>query len=373
MTGDERRITMLLYAADMLDAAEAEAIRRLLDAGSPEHLADLAEARATLAHLPLLLAEQKPSHEADTRLMERVRRTVPPTLRLAGDGEAAESLREAAPVGGVPRSRPLPWLWALGGAVAAGMVAVVATWGVMSLRLDQSHRAIATLQAALGDQVDEVQRLQTRLVSQGSRVRELEQETGRSRLLVQSLEGRVEQQGVQLASLTMQAGEARTALADVEATLVKARDELGSARTQLAATQREAEQAAEAVAVATRKSELLDERGLRVASLAGTDALPDAWGRVLWDPQTRRGGLFAGNLTPLPPGREYQFWYVTESGQKVSGGTFTLGAGGEAFLPLTAPDALAQDDPAKLYAITREPAGGSPQPTGDILVAGEAG
>ena len=370
MTRDERRDMMLLYAAGLLEDADARAVRHLLDAGSPKHLADLAEARATLAHLPLLLDEEAPSHDASNRLMERVRRTVPPTLPMPAAAPTTPTPPAAA---SREDDRPLPWLWAVGGALAAGLVAVVATWGIMSIQLNRTQNTVIALQNQLNTQTGKVQQLTTELVNEQSEVRTLERDAKENLLLVQDLRGQLQRQGTRLANLDAEMLQSQSDLADARSALIETRAALTDTRTALAAS-REAVAAADvALAEARRRSELLDERSLRVATLAGTEASPEAWGRVLWNPESGRGAAFAGNLAPLPAGREYQFWYVTAAGEKISGGTFTLDPQREAFLPLTTPEALAADDTVNLYAITQEPAGGSEQPTGDILVAGEAG
>jgi anti-sigma-K factor RskA len=66
------------------------------------------------------------------------------------------------------------------------------------------------------------------------------------------------------------------------------------------------------------------------------------------------------------PGREYQLWLVTP-GRKISAGTFTAGAGGTAVVQ--AEYALSPDS-LQAVAVTEEPAGGLPQPTGEIILAG---
>ena len=63
---------MLLYAADALDAAEREALRAHLASGCPQCAGALAEAEATVAHLPQSLTPATPPKQARDRLMQRV-------------------------------------------------------------------------------------------------------------------------------------------------------------------------------------------------------------------------------------------------------------------------------------------------------------
>jgi anti-sigma-K factor RskA len=61
-------------------------------------------------------------------------------------------------------------------------------------------------------------------------------------------------------------------------------------------------------------------------------------------------------------------WLITRDGQRISAGTFAPDQAGNAVVsaqyPL-APDAL------QTIAVTEEPAGGVPQPTGEIVIAGQ--
>jgi anti-sigma-K factor RskA len=103
-----------------------------------------------------------------------------------------------------------------------------------------------------------------------------------------------------------------------------------------------------------------------VVELASTAKLaPGA--RMFWDHLTNRWTLITHDLQPVQAGRTYQLWLVTAKAEKISAGTFNTDAQGRAVVQATY--ALAEADLAAI-AITEEPEGGSPQPTGTILVAG---
>lgn len=103
-----------------------------------------------------------------------------------------------------------------------------------------------------------------------------------------------------------------------------------------------------------------------VVELASTAKLaPGA--RMFWDRLTNRWTLITHDLQPVQAGRTYQLWLVTAKAEKISAGTFNTDAQGRAVVQATY--ALAEADLAAI-AITEEPEGGSPQPTGTILVAG---
>ena len=105
---------------------------------------------------------------------------------------------------------------------------------------------------------------------------------------------------------------------------------------------------------------------VRVVELASTSNLPPG-AKMFWDRVANRWTLVTHDLKPVQDGRTYQLWLVTAKAEKISAGTFNTDAKGRAVVQATY--ALAANDLAAI-AITEEPTGGSPQPTGAILVAG---
>jgi anti-sigma-K factor RskA len=107
---------------------------------------------------------------------------------------------------------------------------------------------------------------------------------------------------------------------------------------------------------------------VRVVDMVSTQKLaPGA--RMFWDRLANRWTLITHDLPSVKSGRTYQLWLVTAKAEKISAGTFNTDARGRAVVQATYP--LAESDLAAI-AITEEPTGGSPQPTGTILVAGAA-
>ena len=89
--------------------------------------------------------------------------------------------------------------------------------------------------------------------------------------------------------------------------------------------------------------------------------------RMFWDRVANRWTMVTHDLPTAGKGRTYQLWLVTARAEKISAGTFNTDARGRAVVQATY--ALSARDLAAI-AITEEPTGGSPQPTGAILVAG---
>jgi len=87
---------------------------------------------------------------------------------------------------------------------------------------------------------------------------------------------------------------------------------------------------------------------------------------VFWSPRARRGIILASNLAPLPPDRQYELW-VFQKGKPVNAGVFDADPKGQALFESTEfplPEAEA-------FAVTVEPRGGVPAPTGPIVLVGK--
>lgn len=100
--------------------------------------------------------------------------------------------------------------------------------------------------------------------------------------------------------------------------------------------------------------------------LEGEQPARDASARALWS--RNRGMVFtATNLPAAPPGRVYQVWVVTAQAP-VSAGLLTTDETGRATVFFETPVDIA---PPVAVAVTLEPAGGVPAPTGDRYLIGK--
>jgi anti-sigma-K factor RskA len=99
--------------------------------------------------------------------------------------------------------------------------------------------------------------------------------------------------------------------------------------------------------------------------LRGEGSAPDAMARALWSRQ--RGMVFtATNLPPLPAGRTYQVWVVTATAP-LSAGVIEPDTDGRARGVFSTPPDI---PPPLAVAVTVEPAGGVPAPTGPRMLLG---
>ena len=248
MSCETRRDLLMLYVAEALDPAEREAIRAHLATGCPRCAGALAEAEATLGHLPLALDPVAPRPEARAALMRRVT-------------AAPRTARSTTPAG---------------------------------------RSAAAVL--------------------------------------------------VTVAALTIPGQRARQALL-----------------ARLDAQDREIVRLREAVHDAAETVRVLRSPAVRIVALSGTQSQPQATARIFWDQSRRTWHFYAADLRQPGPGRTYQLWFITPAQEKISAGTFDVDPQGEAALEVAIPPGL---EAVAVAAVTDEPAGGSPQPTGSIHLAG---
>lgn len=98
-------------------------------------------------------------------------------------------------------------------------------------------------------------------------------------------------------------------------------------------------------------------------SLRGTDEQPQAQGQLIANPNDQSAVLVISGLPPLEPGRTYQVWLIGDA--PVSAGLLTVDQKGQSVLIITSEEAIGSFNSV---GISIEPEGGSPQPTGAIVV-----
>ena len=108
--------------------------------------------------------------------------------------------------------------------------------------------------------------------------------------------------------------------------------------------------------------DVLRQPGARVVELRATGPGPQAHGRVVWHDATG-GRLIVSNLPAAGAGKTYELWTI-RAGTPRPAGTFGVDHAGGAVVGV-APTGGAVD----VFAITLEPAGGVPAPTGPIVLA----
>ncbi len=145
-------------------------------------------------------------------------------------------------------------------------------------------------------------------------------------------------------------------------------DELARLSQSLNSARSELNLAREATVRATEIREIVMAPDATFAVIAGTNEAPGASARLVVDKRTGRAVLAAHGLPPAPAGKAYQLWYIA-GGKPQPGGIFTTDAAGGAVLHDRVPEA-GRD--ATLFAVTLEPEGGVPAPTGGMYLRGSA-
>lgn len=92
----------------------------------------------------------------------------------------------------------------------------------------------------------------------------------------------------------------------------------------------------------------------------------DASGMIYWDKKKERGLLLVSSIPMPKKGMTYQLWAI-EDGKPVSMGVFDVDPSGESMMEL---EPMPEHDGPMQFAVTLEPAGGMPQPTGDMYLYG---
>jgi anti-sigma-K factor RskA len=154
--------------------------------------------------------------------------------------------------------------------------------------------------------------------------------------------------------------------------LVRARAELADLRAEIVAVEAQLAQADERTVRATAEVrvqqqalDVLASPDLVRTTLDGVPPAANARAQALLSPSRGTLVLSATGLPAPPPGRTYQLWAIVGS-QAVSAGVFTPDADGLSRVIAT----VAFDGPPAALAVTLEPEGGVPQPTGPKYLVG---
>lgn len=130
-----------------------------------------------------------------------------------------------------------------------------------------------------------------------------------------------------------------------------------------AEVERERARTGEAVSLVRGLAALLARPTTRVVHLQGSGPAPGATGHVVWNLEDG-GYLVVDNLPRAPEGMTYEAWTIADAPRPA--GTFDVDVAGRAIHRLPASEGT---QPVKVFAITLEPAGGVPAPTGPVVLA----
>jgi anti-sigma-K factor RskA len=146
----------------------------------------------------------------------------------------------------------------------------------------------------------------------------------------------------------------------------QSREEAGRLRQQVAALDRRITEVQGDNKRLAETLSLITAPGARSVQLAGLGSSPGAAGHTFVNPQERKAIVYAFDLPALAPGKTYQLWWIA-AGRPVSAGTFSVDEHGSARILV---DQVENVDEIQAWAVTVEPAGGVPQPTGEMVLKG---
>jgi anti-sigma-K factor RskA len=160
-------------------------------------------------------------------------------------------------------------------------------------------------------------------------------------------------------ALSVYAASLRARIGALELRLQDATERAAAGERQLADVKRVSVEAQSQIAI-------LVAPDLQRIDLQGQSQAPKASARAFWS--RSRGLVFtASNLPTVPPGKTYQVWVLTKQSAPISAGLFKPDQQGRVAAMFETPPDLPQ--PIGM-AVTIEPDGGVPSPTGDKYLVG---
>jgi anti-sigma-K factor RskA len=332
MNHDEWLPQAEIYALGALDGDELTAFEVHLTAGCPLCERHIRTSREALTLLPQALTPVAPPAHVRARLLEQI------ATEPAGPRTVAQ----------LPRRR---W-WLMGAsALAAASLLIALSYQLYQTQqeLDQVHSAVSALQA-------ELQRRDTALQTE-------QQEVQRLQGLVASLQTAVAERDITLQAERQELLRTTQLVAGLRAELAKREDTLEAERREL---QRVVATLQGEIKAHDTTLRLLSTPQVRLVRLAGLAASPGASAQLLWNPAARTGLLLTSGLPQTPRNRVYELWAIAGN-EPVPAGIFEVDAAGHAFLRLPALPSTRRFDK---FAVTLEPAGGVPKPTGPMHLLG---
>ncbi|TAJ98565.1 MAG: hypothetical protein EPO39_17860 [Candidatus Manganitrophaceae bacterium] len=109
---------------------------------------------------------------------------------------------------------------------------------------------------------------------------------------------------------------------------------------------------------------LLSSPTAHLVRMAGPKEAGTAGGLLLFDSKTETAAFYGFDLPKLPPGKVYQLWTIGAA--PVSAGLFQPATDRTAMVKMPKVNA----EKLKEFAVTMEPAGGKPQPSGPVYLKG---
>lgn len=114
------------------------------------------------------------------------------------------------------------------------------------------------------------------------------------------------------------------------------------------------------------RARVIESDDVKIVFLGGQGTQPKANAKVFWSERANARVLVVGGLKPLPTAQQYQIWMFVD-GKPVDQGVFDVDTSGRAIVQS---GDLSAARKAVKCAVTIEPRGGLPQPSGPIVLFG---
>ncbi len=336
MNHDELEESVPLYAVGALERTERQALEAHLLSGCPSCHASLKEYQSVAAILPFGLMQNSAPRPLKAKIMAA--RGPLPAAQDAGLKQGARpSLEPGEWMNHLfPPEAPTRPVWLL---PALGIAAFLLAGGALYLawtyygQLTQDTTKFEQLQTALHQNTVKITALQREIKERNQTLTQVREELNRR----------------------------TNDMADLKDVLIQREAELDDLRAQVETMAQRRGRPPQEEFVA-----LLRAPGAKVVSLTGLEMAKEAGAVLVYDANVRKGWLYAYNMPSLSGGKVYQLWIVDD--RPISAGIFTVDSGRKGRLLIRN---LPDMSRTRQFAVSVEPAGGRPQPTGAIYLLGQ--
>ena len=342
------------YVLDALTEEERLQFEEMLKNATPEQLKTYRELSHAKNEIALASSPQSPSDELEDRIFDKIEGG---SSRGTGSGSGTASI--------IP-------LWTYQLAAALLLVGVIGfaiyNTGVQE-DLDRQQMVISELEQEIESrdqlQVELREREQTiaQLQSELEEMERVEDNLREKEALVAQLENQLDQQE-----------QLQQEIREQENLVAQLQDELDRKQNIEEDLQQRDVLITELRDDLERKEQLLSviaAREVRLVIMGGLDPSPDGYGKVLWDSEQRQAVLQLANIPAPPEDKDYQLWLIKGEQDPISAGVFNFEQPStDLFFKVEHLD----EDPSEQennFAVTLEPKGGMPQPTGDMFLFGQ--
>ena len=114
---------------------------------------------------------------------------------------------------------------------------------------------------------------------------------------------------------------------------------------------------------------ILEAREVDMVLMSGLEVNPNGYGKIIWNSEKEQALLQVSNLPALPRDKDYQLWLIKDN-TPINAGIFSVSGKDDKFFKIEEMADISERS-ANAFAVTMEPKGGMPQPTGDMYLMGK--